>query len=149
MFNHDSQPLHWANRLGFLARRQLADAFAAAGHAVVAEEWAVLLLLWQADGQSPSALADATIRDRTTMTRLLDGMERKGWLQRDMAQGDRRRVQVRLTAQGIALRPQLVPIAEALIARASAGLSADEIAAAAATLRRMTENLMLSKEGER
>jgi len=142
MFNYETVPLYWANRLSFLTRRHLNAAFSKAGFKVVAEEWAVLLLLWRDEEQSPSALADATIRDRTTMTRLLDGMVKKGIVQREMAKDDRRRIVVRLTDHGGALRGELVPIAQAMIAQASAGLDAAQIEHAAQTLRKMTENLI-------
>ena len=86
--------------------------FNAAGHQVSAEEWAVLLLLWRENGQGPAAIAEQTIRDRTTVTRLLDGMEKKGWIARVPDAQDRRRFQVHLTDDGRSLETLLVPVAQ-------------------------------------
>ena len=43
----EKQLQYWINRLGFVLRRDLQDRFRAAGIKMGAEEWAVLLLLWQ------------------------------------------------------------------------------------------------------
>ncbi|SDX36212.1 hypothetical protein [Roseicitreum antarcticum] len=65
--DHEEIPLHWINRLGFLVRRALGDQFRAAGHPVSPEEWAILLVLWKYGPRTPGALADVTIKDRTTI----------------------------------------------------------------------------------
>ena len=140
-FDFETLPQHWVNRLGFMLRRELVDLFRQAGVDVTAEEWAVLLLLWQQDGRGPGELADRTIRDRTTMTRLLDGMARKGVIERQTDPKDRRRMIVTLTTKGRDLRAVLVPLAQGMIARSMAGISPENIATTVETLRQMTENL--------
>lgn len=142
MLEPASIPLHWAHRLSFLSRRHLAEAFSQAGHPVSAEEWAVLVYLWGEDGKGPADIADHTIRDRTTVTRLLDGMERKGFVLRRPHPDDRRRSQVCLTDAGQGLQDQLVPIAQAHMAVAFCGVPQEELEMATRVLRRMTENLM-------
>ncbi|MFT5343017.1 MAG: DNA-binding MarR family transcriptional regulator, partial [Paracoccaceae bacterium] len=74
MDDYENIPLHWINRLGFVVRKELVRRFQDNGFDVVPEEWAILLILWSKGAQTPSVLADATIRDRKTVTRLLDGM---------------------------------------------------------------------------
>ena len=142
MEDYQNIPLHWINRLSFLSRRTLAARFRAAGHVVSPEEWAVLLILWSQGAQSPGALADATIRDRTTLTRLLDGMVGKGFVVRREDPADRRRQLVEVTASGQALRHDLVPIARALIAEAAGDISPADLQTTVTTLRQMTANLM-------
>jgi len=133
--------LHWVNRLSFVVRRELADRFQASGHNIGAEEWAVLLLLWRKDGLAPSEIADATVRDRTTITRFLDGMERKGLLTRKTDPNDRRRSQVVLSGKGRAMEAALVPIAQQLISEAHDGLSDDEQQQLVVLMRKMSQNL--------
>jgi DNA-binding MarR family transcriptional regulator len=144
--NPETLPHAWINRLGFLLRKDLADRFRAAGHKISAEEWAVLLFLWQRDGRRPSELADLTIRDRTTMTRLLDGMARKGLISRQPDQKDRRRISVRLSARGRDLRAVLVPIAKGLIAQSLHGIGITEMETTVSVLRRMMGNMQNEKE---
>jgi DNA-binding MarR family transcriptional regulator len=141
MMDFENISLHWVNRLGFLVRRELAERFKAEGHNVGPEEWAILLLLWRKDGLAPSVIADATIRDRTTVTRFLDAMEGKGLLVRKTNPSDRRRSQVELTGNGRALEAVLVPIAQALIEKTHAGLTEEEQQVLVTLLRKMTLNL--------
>lgn len=141
-FDHEDIPLHWVNRLGFLVRKELAQAFREAGHDVSAEEWAVLLVLWSRGAQTPSHLANMTIRDRTTITRLVDGMVAKKLAQRREDPADRRRSLIGLGCEGERLRPLLIPIAQSLIARAVAGISGNDLTITVRTLRQMTQNLM-------
>ncbi|MCF4099965.1 MarR family winged helix-turn-helix transcriptional regulator [Maritalea mediterranea] len=141
MMNYEDIPLHWVNRLSFLVRRELGQKFARAGHKIAAEEWAVLLMLWQEDGRLPSAIAELTFRDRTTVTRLLDGMEKKQMIRREADPHDRRKMRVFLTDKGRALEAQLKPIAQDLIAQAQQNLSGDEVAQLTLLLRKMTQNL--------
>jgi len=141
MMDFEQISLHWVNRLSFVVRRELADRFQASGHNIGAEEWAVLLLLWRKDGLAPSEIADATVRDRTTITRFLDGMERKGFLTRKTDPNDRRRSQVVLSGKGRAMEAALVPIAQQLISEAHDGLSDDEQQQLVVLMRKMSQNL--------
>ncbi|MDQ7070150.1 MAG: MarR family transcriptional regulator [Rhodobacterales bacterium] len=130
------------NRLGFVARRQLAAAFEARGHKISAEEWAVLLILWNKDAVMPSVLADRTIRDRTTMTRMIDTMVRKGMVRREVDAADRRKSLIMLTDQGRALQGPLGGIAKTMIDASLAGIAAQDMEITLRVLRAMTENLL-------
>src|SRR5947207_12414988 len=81
------------------------------------EQWIVLVQLWQKDGQSQSALSDLTLRDRPTMSRILDTMEKTGLVERRVDEHDARSRLVKLTRSGKALQDTLVPIAKQLGAR--------------------------------
>ena len=45
--------------------------FEKAGHNVTCEQWAILMNLWQKNGQSQKELAGCTCKDKTSITRLL------------------------------------------------------------------------------
>lgn len=60
----------------------------------------LFLLHDQADGLSAHQLADGAGVTRATITGLLDGLERDGFVLREPGQQDRRRVMVTLTAKG-------------------------------------------------
>lgn len=142
MFDHETEAFNWVNRLGFLVRKEIAVRFRAAGHDISPEEWAILLALWKHGVLTPSAIAERTIKDRTTVTRLIDGMVRKGLAEREADAADRRRVFVRASARGTALKETLVPLAQALIAEATLGVPDKDLAITTRTLRHMTETLL-------
>lgn len=141
MFDPDSLIPYWVNRLGFLIRRDIAQRFQAAGHDVSPEEWAILLMLWKHGRLAPSILADLTIKDRTTITRLVDGMVRKRLVRRLPDPEDRRRMLISPSEQGAALRDHLVPLARDLIDTASAEIPAEDLETTRRTLRAMVQNL--------
>lgn len=140
--NHETIPHHWINRLSFLTRKELTERFRAQGYVISPEEWAVLLLLWQRDGRTPGDMAQVTIRDRTTMTRLIDGMVRKDIVARRAGEEDRRQSFVFLTDHGSALQAALTPIAKVMIDDSLVGVSATEARQVVSVLARMTDNLM-------
>lgn len=138
----ENQIQHWVNRFSFVLRRDLQDRFRQRGIKMGAEEWAVLLLLWQEDGQTPGALALRTVKDQTTLTRLLDGMQRKGLVTRTPDEADRRRVRVNLTAKGQGMQATLVPLAAGLIEQSQRGISVEDLQTTRRVLRQMTDNLL-------
>ena len=147
--NFEKIPLYWVNRLSALSRRELAGRFRAAGHDISAEEWAILLLLWREDGQSPGAMSQRTVRDPTTMTRLIDGMVRKGLVTRQADRQDRRRSLIHLSPRGQALERDLVDLARPMIERATEGISAVDLGVAVDVLARMVANLSQERATER
>lgn len=73
-------------------------------------QYLALLVLWERDGQTVSELGERLFLDSGTLTPLLKRMEVAGWLQRERATVDERRVIVSLTAEGRALRQKARPI---------------------------------------
>lgn len=67
-------------------------------------QYLTLLALWERDGQGVSELGERLYLDSGTLTPLLKRMDAGGWLLRQRSTEDERRVIVRLTAQGQALR---------------------------------------------
>lgn len=147
MIDYEKIPLHWVNRLSFLTRKTLSQSFEEEGLFVSAEEWAILLILWSKGEQTPSALADMTFRDRTTITRLIDQMVKKQFVVREHDEKDRRRVLIKASEKGHALKDELIPIAKSMIDTATSGISPQDIETTVKTLSQMTNNL-LSREIE-
>jgi DNA-binding MarR family transcriptional regulator len=72
---------------------------------------AILLLLREAPGQAltPSELAEQIEVTRGTITGLLDGVEKAGWVRRQSHPGDRRMLTVQITEEGLAKLEQIMP----------------------------------------
>jgi len=105
------------------------------------EQWIVLVQLWEKDGQSQSALSERTLRDRPTMSRILDTMQKSGLVERSVDVDDARSRLVNLTRAGKALQAKLVPVAKKLVARLEQGISERELETTHRTLARMLKNL--------
>lgn len=148
MIDYEKIPLHWVNRLSFLTRKTLSQGFEEEGLFVSAEEWAILLILWSKGEQTPSALAEVTFRDRTTITRLIDQMVKKQFVVREHDEKDRRRVLIKASDKGQALKDELIPIAKSMIATATSGISPQDIETTVKTLSAMTHNLLAADSGQ-
>jgi DNA-binding MarR family transcriptional regulator len=77
-------------------------------------EWYSLRALYADDGVSASQLALLVCRHPSSMTALLDRMEQKNLLRRQVDADDRRSVRVFLTERGRAFRPQVEAAADQL-----------------------------------
>lgn len=111
------------------------------GLAITPEQWIVLVLLWERDERAPSELSAATLRDRPTMTRILDTMERNGLVTRKPAPGDKRGRVVRLTPDGHALRLPLSAHARRIVKRLERGIPEADLQVTRRTLKKIFENL--------
>ena len=89
-------------------------------------QYLTLLALWERDGQGVSELGERLFLDSGTLTPLLKRMEAGGWLLRQRSTEDERRVIVRLTAQGQALRDKARSVRHSLAGRT--GLDNPQIA---------------------
>lgn len=90
-------------------------------------EWYALRALYAEDGLSASALAALVCRHPSSMTALLDRMESKALLRRQVDCDDRRSVRVFLTEAGRALEPRVQAIASRLDRLVSAAVSPQQM----------------------
>ena len=56
--------------------RRLQKNFKLSGIDITIEQWSVLYHLWKDDGQSQQQLCEATFRDKPSITRLVDNLEK-------------------------------------------------------------------------
>ena len=79
-------------------------------------QYLVMLVLWESDGLSVSALGERLFLDSGTLTPLLKRMEASGLLSRQRSAEDERRVHVRLTDVGRTLKTQAASIPACVVA---------------------------------
>ena len=112
-----------------------------AEHGVSIGHWTFLRALWQTDGLTQRELSEeAGVSDPTTFT-AVKAMERRGYVVRRLAEDDRRKRRVFLTARGRALEAKLVPLAREVNAVAVRGLLASDVANTRRTLLALLDNL--------
>ena len=75
-----------------------------AGLGLTYPQYLVMLVLWEADGTTVTALGECLYLDSATLTPLLKRLQTMGLLRRDRAADDQRQVRVTLTPAGRDLR---------------------------------------------
>lgn len=136
------------NRAAYLMRNRATREIAARGLDVTPEEWVILRCLAERDGRSQGEIADATIRDRTTVTRLIDGMVRKDLVRREPAAEDRRVVCAWLTVRGRRRQRRLVAVIREVLQQSTAQLADTELEITVRTLKQVQQNLIDSEQPE-
>lgn len=108
---------------------------------VTSEQWVILNKLWEKDGVPQKDLSALSYKDQPNTTRILDKLENKGYIRRELSSKDRRSFLVYLTDEGRILQQKLLPIAAVSLEKAMAGFSEEETEALKEMLRRITRNL--------
>ena len=103
--------------------------------------WRVLAALREHDGRRMGDLSETTSIEVSTLTRLVDTMEKKGLVARRRDAADARVVALHVTPAGRRLTQRITPIAERYERVALAGFTAVETDTLTATLRRLYINM--------
>jgi DNA-binding MarR family transcriptional regulator len=78
------------------------------------EQFKVMVVLWKEKSSTQQNIADFVGKDKTSVTRLITGLEKRSLIQRTSDKSDKRCNLVTLTAQGIALEtPTMAVLSEA------------------------------------
>ncbi len=126
-FTLDESLGYLINRTARRLKHGLGQAFKTNGYDITPEQWAILNRLWEQEGLSQVELADQTFKDKPTVTRMLDILERKHLLYRQRDESDRRAFKVYLTEEGRILQGQLIPVAMEVLERGQKNLTNEEI----------------------
>ena len=103
--------------------------------------WRVLAALREGDGRRMGDLSETTSIEVSTLTRLVDNMEKKGLVARRRDAADARVVALHVTPAGRRLAQRITPIAERYESVALAGFTAAEADILKAALRRLYRNM--------
>jgi DNA-binding MarR family transcriptional regulator len=103
--------------------------------------WRVLAALREGDGRRMGDLSETTSIEVSTLTRLVDNMEKKGLVARRRDASDARVVALHVTPAGRRLTQRISPIAERYESVALAGFTAAEADILKAALRRLYRNM--------
>jgi MarR family transcriptional regulator, organic hydroperoxide resistance regulator len=110
-------------------------------HSVSYGHWTFLRILWETEGLTQRQLsAEAGVMEPTTFS-ALNGMEKLGYVTRQLSPNNRKEVHVHLTPKGRALKTKLVPLAEDVNTVAVRHVDPRDIAATRRTLLALIANL--------
>ena len=121
--------------------RRLQKKFNTAGVNLTIEQWSVLYHLWKANGMSQQELCNATFRDKPSITRLVDNLEKLHLVRRVPDEKDRRINKVFLTKNAEALEESTMQLAEETLNEALAGVPQEQIEMCKDVLQRVYDNL--------
>jgi MarR family transcriptional regulator for hemolysin len=112
-----------------------------AGYDITVDQWGILNLLWEADGQTPVELARRAGKDKPNVTRLLKILEEKHLVSRRPDAQDRRSHRIFLTVAGTALKAPLLGLGTKCLEQACQGLSGQDVETLKALLNRVHANV--------
>jgi DNA-binding MarR family transcriptional regulator len=128
-----------------LARR-LQKYFREAGFDITVEQWSVLVHLWKEDGVNQQDLCNKTFRDKPSITRLLDNLEKLKMVTRVSSKEDRRIKYIFLTDEARAMRDKTMELANATLMEGLTGISAEDVEVVRKVLTQVYENLKNPRE---
>ncbi len=121
--------------------RRLQKNFRQAGLEISVEQWSVLYHLWKEDGLSQQELCVRSFRDKPSITRLLDNMEKQGLVKRMPSPTDRRINLVMLTDISRQLKDSTTELANTTMNEGLDGVTTDEIETVKKVLQQVYDNL--------
>lgn len=121
--------------------RRLQKNFRQAGLEISVEQWSVLYHLWKEDGLSQQELCVRSFRDKPSITRLIDNMEKQGLVKRMPSSTDRRVNLVMLTDISRQLKDSTTELANTTMNEGLDGVTIDEIETVKKVLQQVYDNL--------
>ncbi|WP_439505206.1 MarR family winged helix-turn-helix transcriptional regulator [Sediminibacterium sp.] len=124
--------------------RRLQKNFRNAGLEITIEQWSVLYHLWKEDGLSQQELCNRTFRDKPSITRLIDNLEKQHLVKRVASPTDRRINLVQLTDAAKDLQQITIDLANQTMAEALVGVDKKDIDTVKAVFQKVYDNLTLT-----
>lgn len=105
------------------------------------EQWLVLKKLHENDGQVQSDLAFLTNRCKTSLTRLINTLEKKDYVHRVSSKKDKRINHVYLTDTGINIFNRSLPVLQILVTNLQEGIDPKDMDKTIQVLQKIQENI--------
>lgn len=99
-------------RAGFLIRSSNLKRLREKGHTITPEKWMLLYELDKNEDISQKDLGHLIFKDKTNVTRLIDQLEKEGYVKRKVDENDRRKFKLRLTAKGKKIKNSIIDISK-------------------------------------
>ncbi len=143
--DHDLKLLPWMGRAMKQIDLFFKEHFESVGARLTKVQWLMLKLLDREDGQPQNQLAFLANRDKASLTRLIDTMERKNLVARIPSKSDQRINHIHITKHGEKIYRQTIPVFEELIQIVQKDVSDEEIETVIRVMKKIIDNL---KEAE-
>ena len=114
-------------------------AFLKAGYDLSREQYELLQVLWNEDNVNQQTISKRLQKDKYNVTKLLNTLTKRGFVQRKMCQEDKRNNFVVLTDKGIEARKALTGIEEQVHADLTFTIASQEIKSCVWVLKKWTD----------
>lgn len=121
--------------------RTFLRSFVAEGIDISTEQWSVMACLWKEDKVTQQKLCELTAKDKPSMTRLIDKLEKSRLVTRVSDPTDRRTNIIHLTSAGVALQAKATEIVMRVANRTLNGISEAELNTSRTVLKKIMANL--------
>ena len=98
------------NRTAFLMTEEIGRRFAAHHYPLSAQDFGILFRLFKQGAMTQVEIATLLMRDKTTITRRIDGLVKKGLVERTPDADDRRYFRIELTGEGNKALEVMIPL---------------------------------------
>lgn len=132
----------WLGKTMKMIDNHIQDMFHELNVSLTKTQWVLLKKLHEKDGVPQQELAYLTGRDKTSLTRLINTMEKKGLVARIPSKTDKRINHIFLTKKGIQLYDETLPIIENFVESLQENISEEEIQSTIKVIQKVQENLM-------
>jgi DNA-binding MarR family transcriptional regulator len=123
--------------------RRLQKNFRNAGLEITIEQWSILYHLWKEDCLSQQELCNRTFRDKPSITRLIDNLEKQSMVKRMPSKTDRRINLVCLTDAAKQIQNSTIDIANQTMGEALLGVKKEDIEIVKIVFQKVYDNLLL------
>lgn len=132
----------WLGKTMKMIDNHIQDLFYEQNISLTKTQWILLKKLHEKDGVPQQELAFLTGRDKTSLTRLVNTMEKKNLVARIPSKLDKRINHIFLTKNGESLFKESLPIIEKFITALQENISEEEINSTIAVIKKVQENLI-------
>jgi len=133
--------LYWVYRVQTEGVTLLLRRFKDAGYAVTPEQFGVLARLHREEGMNQTQLGKRMLKDRHNMTRILNLLEKGGYIERRPDSRDRRIFRIFLTESGKEIQEKLAPIVRRHLDELTEGAPGNDQKTTCQVLKKIVNNI--------
>ena len=122
-------------------KNSMSRAFAENGFMITPEQMHILMILWNKDGISQNILTKKSNKEKATITRIINGLEKKQFINRVQCTNDKRNNKIFLTEKAVQLKDKLIPIALDVILQTTIDIDDNELVNTQNTLIKILNNI--------
>lgn len=140
-YDHNKSLGYLSGLVSRLLNNTLGKRFQEAGIDLTAEQWGVIILLLNSDAMTQAQLGRRLYLEKSSVSRLVGGLERRGWVARTKVPGDNRHKCVAPTPKALETAERCAAIARGVLEAAQRDMSEDEQLVCRSFLARIIANM--------
>ena len=140
-YDHNKSLGYLTGLINRMLSNTLAARFQAAGINMTAEQWGAILVVLNGDAVTQRQLAEQLCLEKSSVSRLLNGLERRGWIVRTRNPKDSRQKLVTPTPKVLETAERCAAIAGVILKDAQRGMTEEEQLICRSFLSRIIVNL--------